>query len=136
MLRCALLWVAFSARAAAPPDVLDFFRATAEALSLSHSEDPCFPSSARPFLDRFDPSMPGYAELRDDVEALVAVARVGSAIEIIVDDGDDRKRSLELDWVLEVEDRQPRRQVLKCTIERRGKKWAITSLEPLDFFRY
>jgi hypothetical protein len=107
-------------------DVVEFFRGTAEALA---NKDTAV------FMDKFDPKMPDYKKLRDDVETLVTRADVGSAIEVVTDEGDDQKRALELDWVLEVGDQQPRRQIVKCTIERRGKRWKITALDPIDFFR-
>jgi len=42
---------------------------------------------------------------------------------------------LQLDWLLQIEDEQPRRQILKCTIERQGKNWKITALDPIEFFK-
>ena len=133
-MRCALFFLAALAMADPPSDVVDFFREVADALKDGHSDDPHFPSNARPFLDKFDSTMPGFAKLRSEVEALVAAGQVGSAIEFVSDAGDEQKRILELDWLLEVEGRQPRRQILKCTIERQRKKWEITALEPVEFF--
>ena len=80
--------------------------------------------------------MVGYATLRDEIESLLSAAEVGSAIEIVTDEGDDQKRTLELDWVLEITDQQPKRAILKCTIARQGKKWKITALDPIEFFKY
>jgi hypothetical protein len=107
-----------------------FLRGTAIALANAHETGP------RPFLDLFDRDMAHYAELRTNLEALAARTEVGNAIEIVTDSGDEKRRTMELDWVLEIPDKAPRRQVLKCTIEKRGKKWIFTSLEPVDFFRY
>jgi hypothetical protein len=67
---------------------------------------------------------------------LAGRAEVGSAIEIVSDSGDEHRRALELDWVLEIQDQRPRRQVLKCTIEKHGRNWKFTSLEPVEFFKY
>jgi hypothetical protein len=80
--------------------------------------------------------MPDYAQLHDNVEDLVSHSQLGSIVEFVTDEGDDKKRTLEIDWVLEIQDQPARRQVLKCTIERRGKKWKIVSLAPVDFFKY
>ena len=87
--------------------------------------------------------MPGYAALQNNVEGLLAAYDVGATIEEIADEGDDQKRTVELDWLLAP---QPKgrhqwpaadaRQVVKCTVERRGKQWKITALEPVDFFKY
>jgi len=113
-----------------PAGVIQFLRTTAAVLANAHENGP------REFLGRFDRDMPGYAGLRTDVEGLVAQAEIGSAIEIVNDSGDEKRRVMELDWLLEVQDQRPRRQVLKCTIEKRGKAWKFTSLQPVDFFKY
>jgi hypothetical protein len=113
------------------PEMVTFLRSTAAALAEAHDEH-----DARTFLDHFDRAMPGFATLRQQVEELVARAGVGSAIEIATESGDENRRTLELDWVLEIQDQRPRRKVVKCTIERRGKDWKFTTLEPLDFFKY
>ncbi len=117
-----------------PSDVLTFLQKAADALT---NED------ARTFLEHVDHSMPGYATLQGNIEGLMAAYDVESSIEIAGDDGDRQKRTLTLDWVLIAEqksdtrgDRMRRRALLHCTIERRGKQWKITALEPLDFFKY
>lgn len=113
-----------------PGDVIQFLRATATALADAHENGP------REFLDHFDRAMPEYSTLRAHVEALVARAEVGSAIEIVSDSGDAARRVLELDWVLEIQDQRSRRQMVKCTIEKRGKSWKFASIQPIDFFKY
>ena len=115
------------AAAQTPRDVLDFFRSAAEALS---------DGDASAFLEKFDSSMPGYVTLHDEIETLTVAAEAGSVVEVVSDQGDDRSRSVELDWLLEIADRAPRRGILKCRIERRGKDWKITALDPIEFFRY
>jgi hypothetical protein len=80
--------------------------------------------------------MPGYADVRNNVESLVARSEVSSQIEVVSEAGDDRKRVMELDWVLEVTDQLPRRKIVKVTLEKRGKKWKFTRFEPADFFKY
>src|SRR5277367_4513036 len=120
-MRFALIFVGLMAMADTPTDVLDLFRTAAEALSNKDAAE---------FLGHFDKSMPGYADLRDEIEELLARGEAGSAIEIVKDEGDDQKRTLELDWVLEIPDQQVRRKIVKCGIERRGKKWKIVGLEP------
>ena len=115
-------------------DVLDLFREAAEALA---NDD------ANAFLAKFDRNMAGYAALRDEVVGLLAAHDVGSTIEVVNDEGDNQKRSLDLDWLLVIGEKnsdsgkkETRRQVLKCRIERQGKQWKITALEPVDFFGY
>jgi hypothetical protein len=109
-----------------PAAVLDLFRTAAEALADKQPSD---------FLDLFDRTMPGYAQLRDEIEDLLAVEDVGSSIEITNDQGDDRARDLEVDWYLRIGRNEPRRAILKCRVERRGRAWKITRLEPIEFFR-
>ncbi|HEV2202343.1 MAG TPA: hypothetical protein VGR73_21200 [Bryobacteraceae bacterium] len=116
-----------------PADVLRVFADVAEALA---NDD------ASGFLDQFDNNMPGYADLRANVEGLLNANEVISTVEAISDQGEDGKRSLELDWLLALNEKnavggrkETRRGVLKCSVERRGKRWKIVALEPIDFFR-
>ena len=134
-MRTALLLL-FSTLALADPatDVLNVFSAAAEALV---NDD------AAAFLDKFDRAMPGYATLQTNIEGLLAAYDIGSTIEVVTDEGDDQKRMVELDWLLLVTQKdavnssqETRRRVVKCRLERRGKRWKITSLEPVDFFKY
>jgi len=135
ILRSALLLlVATFAVADSVADVLNLFTSAAEGLINDDSAS---------FLDSFDRNMPGYAVLQDNVKGLLAAYNVGATIEEITDEGDDRKRNVTLDWLLILSQKgttnspqQTRRQVVKCTVERRGKQWTITALEPIDFFKY
>jgi hypothetical protein len=134
MLRGALLLlVAIFALADSAADVLNVFTSAAEGLI---SDDPAS------FLDSFDRNMAGYAALQENVTGLLAAYKVGATIEEITDQGDDRKRTVELDWLLIFSQKgatnspqQTRRQLVKCTVERRGKNWKITAMEPVDFFK-
>ena len=135
MLRTAvLLLIATLVLADSASDVLNVFTSAAEGL---------INDDAASFLDQVDRDMPAYAALQDNVKGLLATYEVGSTIEEITDAGDDHKRTVELDWLLILTQKgatnspqQTRRQVVKCTVERRGKQWKITALEPIDFFRY
>ncbi len=92
------------------------------------------------FLKHFDASMPDFAKLRQLVSALVNQAEVGSSIDLLGDEGDGQRRSLELDWLLEITGKQAdapsmrRRATVKCTVARRGREWIVTAFEPVDFF--
>jgi hypothetical protein len=44
------------------------------------------------FLKAFDPAMPGYAKLRENVTGLIAQGDVQSLIDPLEDEGDDRRR--------------------------------------------
>jgi hypothetical protein len=134
---CLAILLAAGLNAADPPrDVVEFFQDVTLALANAHPSKPTEPITASEFLNKFDSNMPDYAQLHDNVEDLVSHSQVGSIVEFVTDEGDDKKRTLEIDWVLEIQDQPARRQVLKCTIERRGKKWKIVSLAPVDFFKY
>jgi hypothetical protein len=118
--------IAGVAVAQTPPAVMDVFKAAGEALA---NQD------ADAFLDQFDQKMPGYATLRDEVQELAAAEESASTIDVVTDEGDDKKRALTLDWVLRIGSDRPRRQIVKCTIEKQGKRWKITALDPVEFFK-
>ena len=128
-----LLLISTVALADSTADVLNVFSAAAEALT---NDD----SSA--FLDNFVRNMPEYAALRSNIEGLLAAYEVGSTIEVVTDEGDDEKRTVALDWLLVVSekntvngDQQTRRRIVKCSLVRQGKQWRITALAPVDFFK-
>jgi hypothetical protein len=128
------LIAAVMAWAEPPAEVLDLFREAADALA---NDDP------DTFLAKFDRNMAGYAAFRDEIVGLLAAYDVGSTIEVVNDEGDNQKRLLDLDWLLVISEknsgsgqRETRRRVLKCRIERQGKQWKITALEPVQFFAY
>jgi hypothetical protein len=129
-LACFILLLAASASAqdplrdAPPRDVQDFFRTAAEALADRDSAA---------FLGHFDRGMPGFGQLRGDVEALAATD-VSSTLEIAKDEGNGQARVVELDWMIRIDQARPRREIVRCRIEKQGKKWKITSFEPLRFF--
>jgi hypothetical protein len=92
------------------------------------------------FLKAFDPAMPGYAMLRENVTGLIAQGDVQSLIDPLEDDGDARRRVVQLQWTLVLR-RGPgatssvrREQVVKCTAEKQGGKWRIVELDPVGFF--
>jgi hypothetical protein len=114
-----------------PQYIMDFLGAAASALAEGHR----LPFDADPFLDTFDSAMPGYAALSGDVRGLLAEAGVASFIEPLTDVGDDRKRTLELDWILEMHGYPMRRKIVTITLEKRQKDWKFTSFDPIDFFK-
>jgi len=106
-----------------PPEQMEVFRAVSEALA---NRD------AGAFLDQFDPNMPQFDKLREEVQELFAGAQeIGSTIDVITLDAN----KLELDWLLKIDNAPPRRQIVKCQVEKHGKKWKITALEPVEFFK-
>ena len=106
-----------------PPEEMEVFRAASEALANRDADA---------FLDQFDQRMSRYAELRDEIRELFGVAQeIASTIDVITMDGN----KLELDWLLKIDNADPRRQIVKCTVEKQGKRWKITALEPVEFFK-
>ena len=119
-----------------PKDVIDFFRSVATTLAdADRAVNSRKPRSASEFLEHFDKAMPGYAEFSGQIEAMVGAGEVSTTIDFINTQGDDKNRTLDLDWLLLCEGQGPRRAVIKCTIEKRGKKWKITSISPMEFFK-
>jgi hypothetical protein len=133
MTRRALLLVPFVARlrADSAQEVWDLVASMATALSAS---------DARAFMAAIDPAMPGYEALRASVTALLNEAEVQSSIELVEEEGDDRSRAVELDWLVHIVDRydgavaERRQERVKCRVEKSGKKWRVATLEPLQFF--
>lgn len=113
-----------------PKDVIDFFATVASALADAYDDD-----NAQAFLGHFDSSMPGYAQFSSQIEDMVSAGEVSDTIQFVNVTGDEHKETLDLDWLLQCEGERPKRAVIKCMIEKRGKKWKITSLAPLDFFK-
>jgi hypothetical protein len=115
---------------ATPKEVGDLIRATAEALQNKDVSG---------FLDHFDGKMPGYEMLHFYLEGLAARDSVLSSIEIVTDkgdkDSDGQRRTLQLDWVLNIDSERTARGIVKVTVEKQGKKWKFTSLDPVDFFK-
>jgi hypothetical protein len=110
-----------------PPAQMEAFRAVSEALANLDADA---------FLAQFDQQMPEYDKLRDEIRELVATAQeIGTTIDVITDEGDDDKRMLDLDWLLKIDNGDARRQIVKCRVEKQGKKWKITALDPVEFFR-
>lgn len=94
------------------------------------------------FLESFDRNMPNYAALRANVEGLVGASQVISTVESVTNEGDARKQTVELDWLLALNEKdhsgirkETRRAIVKCRLELQGKRWKIVALEPIDFFR-
>jgi hypothetical protein len=110
-----------------PPEQMEVFRNVSEAMANRDADA---------FLDQFDRQMPQYEKLRDEIQELFGLTQeIGSTIDVITDEGDDSKRTLQLDWLLKIDIDEPRRQIVKCQVEKQGKKWKITALEPVEFFK-
>ncbi len=122
-----LLLTAAAVHAEPPKEVIQVVSDAADALANN---------DANVFLDLIDSHMPGYESLSAEIHYMVgAEDEIDSAVEIVSESGGDQKYELELDWVLKFGMETPRRAIIKCRIERQGRKWKITSLMPVDFFK-
>lgn len=96
-------------------------------------------ADAPAFLRLLDPAVK--ARIAANVTALVTQNEVSSSIEILKNDGDDTRRTVEVDWFLEIRAREQtgglirRRTPVKCTVERRKKSWIVTSFDPAAFLQ-
>ena len=142
MTRRALLFASLAAglRADSADDVWDLIAGAARALTEATALPPPNRGSAAAFLGSFDPKMPDYDTLRANVTALIAQADLQSTLEPVRNEGDDRARDIDVDWQLRITDlstgiTSTRRQgIVKCRVEKQGRKWRIVAIEPLSFF--
>ena len=128
--RLLLLFLPLAAalRADSAKDAEDLIASAANGLSTGKPEE---------FLEAFDPAMPDFEKLRSAAVGLISQGEVSCSIEILRNEGDDAVRTLELDWILRIEQKPGstrRQKTVKCQIKKIGKKWRIVSFEPLDLF--
>jgi len=115
----------------AQQQVFDLFSKIASALS---DDDPAM------FIEAVDPGMPNFQDFRRELVALTDLAAITNSIEVLSDTGDDTHRAEELDWFMEIVNKadphplERRREVVKFSLERKGKKWKILSIDPVHFF--
>ena len=127
----AIALFAASAQAGDHEDVLDLFGSMTSALSQAN---------APLFLKGIDKSSPDYEKLAAYIPALVAQGDAASSLEFLKDEGNSQKRSVEIDWFLELRNVNPagplvrRREIIKCRLEKQKKKWRVVALSPVDFF--
>ncbi len=115
-----------------PQDIVALFSGMATALSESN------PAAFLSFLDR---GMKDYHKLEAYVTALTTQAEVSCSVEFLTDDGDEAKRTVMVDWFLQITSRQDsgplerRRENVTCQLTRNKKSWKVMSLEPVELFR-
>ena len=115
-----------------PEHIVALFSAMATALSESN------PAA---FLKPIDRGMKDYQKLETYVRALTAQGEVSCSIEFLKDEGDEAKRTVTVDWFLQISSRQDagplerRRENVTCQLTRNKKSWTVMSLEPVELFR-
>ncbi len=133
MRRLVLFAIAAAAAVQADPkqEVTDLFASMASALTDANPRD---------FLRAVDPATLGYERLAANIRALATENAVSNEVEITSQKGNDHSQEVELDWLLDIKGigqsgvSISREAILKCRLERRGKKWRIVALDPLNFF--
>jgi len=97
-------------------------------------------SNVSEFMKPCDKDMPDYDALKAEIGSLLTGNQVSSSVEPMNEEGDDSKRSVDLDWYLQIRsqlDNGPitvRRKVIHCELRKEGKHWKVVSLQPMDFF--
>ena len=121
----ALPFFAFLARGDAASEVWQMFAGMAESLSADNIDG---------FLKPIDPKMPGFEELGRYIRGIVEQAETRSIINPVSDEGDDRARTVQLQWFLQMKRRgsadsrtENREQVVTFGVARQGKRWRIIS---------
>lgn len=98
-------------------------------------------ANAALFMGLFDrASFDGYAALRADIGALTAHRRIASSVSVGVPEGGPEQWTASVDWLLELTPKldpgpvERRRQTLRVSVRKRGKRWRIVGLAPVGFF--
>ena len=133
MLRRLFLLVILGSALAADPrqEIYDLLGSMASALS---EETPDL------FLASIDRSTKGYPELAANIRALVDQVDVASTIELVDDEGDAQRRTVHVDWLLQLRNKDDRaselrrQKTIECRLEKQKGKWRIVSIRPLNFF--
>ena len=129
----AVLVIGISLASAATPEAEVWDVVATMAAALAEPNDAAF---MKPISKSFEQ----HGLIERQVRALVQSSEVVSSISPVANEGDDKRRTLEVDWYLEIQPRAAgqaltqRRENIKMTLVKTGKRWMITSLEPIAFF--
>ncbi len=115
----------------APPDGSVFKRIAELATNLNEKDQ-------TDAMGAFDKGMKQYAEIDDDIDALMTQNDVLCAIDIVGDRQTGAVHTLDLDWYLDLKSRTDggpsaqRRERVKVTMRQIKGKWKIDGMEPLS----
>lgn len=115
----------------AEQDVTDVVSTLASALSANNPQL---------FMKSLDRDMPGYRDIEQAVNALSSNTYISCTIELISTSGATSLQSADLDWYMVLKSQQDenlierRRRKVTVKIEKRGKKWVVTSFSPASIF--
>ena len=88
----------------------------------------------------FDHDMPDYHQIEQDVVAIANDNWVSCSIEILTNSGSETAQNADLDWYMVLKSQQDenlierRRTKVVLKMEKRGKKWIVTSFQPTAIF--
>ena len=133
MLRLTLLLLLTTASLPgdAEQDITDVVSTLATALSESNVPE---------FLKALDHDMPDYYQLEHDVSGLVSATLISCSVDLIGNTGSATAQTADLDWYMVLKSQQDenlierRRTKVIMKIEKRGKKWIVTSFKPISLF--
>jgi hypothetical protein len=92
------------------------------------------------FLKSLDHDMPNYREIERRITALASDTLINCTIELIGSNGSSTAQQADLDWYMVLRSQQDenlierRRAKVTVKVEKRGKKWIVTSFSPLSIF--
>lgn len=124
----------------APTHAGDAWRAVTDAAAALVRRSDYVPADPTWFLSLFDRKMRGYQDFANGITALLRRGDVNSSITLVSNDGDDQRRTLVVDWEMEVMDvgtktaAIQRQQQVKLQMEWQGKNWRVVALDPPAFF--
>jgi hypothetical protein len=92
------------------------------------------------FLKTLDHNMAGYRKVEQDLNALAGDTDISCTIELLTNSGTASSQTADLDWYMVLKSQQDenllerRRTKVTVKLEKRGKKWVVTSFTPISIF--
>lgn len=92
------------------------------------------------FFKTLDHDMANYKELQREIGALTRDTLISCSIDLIENHGSSTEQQADLDWYMVLRSQEDeniierRRTRVTIKIEKRGKKWIVTSFSPISIF--
>jgi len=92
------------------------------------------------FMKTLDRDMPVYQQIDREIHALLSATDVACTVEVLTNAGTPSVQTADLDWYMSLKSQQDenlierRRTKVTIKIEKRGKKWLVTSFSPISVF--
>jgi len=93
------------------------------------------------FMTSLAKDFPARDELRQQLQGMISSHDINSSVEIQTASGTEDKQTAKVDWYLALRSRTDnaialqRREVLTIEFTRSNKRWRITALTPINFFK-